>query len=88
MGCNLYSYFKQVDRVVTPLTKDYEHAGEMISELQTAKGYNIRKSASITNDCLIAASTRSMGVVLFTQNKKDFQAIGDVFNFKVVFVSR
>ena len=85
---NLSSYFKRVDRIVTPFTKDYEHAGEMIAKLQTAKGYNIKKSASITNDCLIAASTRSIGAVLYTQNKKDFQAIGDVFNFKVVFVSR
>lgn len=54
--------------------------------LQSIKGYDIRKSASITNDCLIAASVRNIGGMLCTQNKKDFQAIKDVFDFKVFFI--
>jgi|SRR3972149_2830427 len=60
--------------------------GEIISKLQVSNGYNIKKSASITNDCLIAASVRSMGATLYTKNKKDFMAIQDVFHFKVMFV--
>lgn len=82
----LSDFFRRVDRIVAPSVKDYEKAGEIISSLQSAKGYDIRKSASITNDCLIAASARSMGAVVYTQNKKDFQAIKDIFDFKVAFV--
>ncbi|MGR3219094.1 MAG: type II toxin-antitoxin system VapC family toxin [Candidatus Anammoxibacter sp.] len=50
------------------------------------KGYTIKKCASITNDCLIAASAKGFGAILFTQNVKDFQTINDVLNFKVSFV--
>lgn len=82
----LFDFFKSVDRTIVPSIKDYESAGEILSKLQVTKGYNIKKSASITNDCLIAASTRSNGAILYTQNKKDFQAIKDVYNFKVYFV--
>jgi len=82
----LAAFFKKVDRIVLPSIRDYEQAGEIISKLQSIKGYEIRKSASITNDALIAASARSIGAVLFTQNKKDFEAIKDVFDFKVSFV--
>ena len=78
--------FRNVDRVVTPNMKDYARAGEVLSELQRVKGYNIKKSSSITNDCLIAVSARSIGAVLYTQNRKDFQAIRDVFDFKFSFV--
>ncbi len=82
----LFDCFKQVGRILVPSLTDYEKAGEIISKLQVAKGYNIKKSASITNDCLIAASVRSVGATLFTKNKKDFLPIQEVFNFKVMFV--
>lgn len=79
---DLIEFFRRVDRIVVPSIRDYEIAGEIVAKLQTSKGYEIRKSASITNDCLIAASARSIGAVVFTQNKKDFSAIGEVFDFK------
>lgn len=82
----LRDFFRRVERIIAPSIRDYERAGEVIARLQSTKGYEIKKCASITNDCLIAASARSMGVVLYTQNKKDFQAIRDVFNFKVSFI--
>ena len=82
----LFYFFKQVGRIWAPSITDYEKAGEIISKLQVSKGYNIKKSTSITNDCLIAASARSMGATLYTKNKKDFLAIQDIFDFKVMFV--
>lgn len=82
---DLIEFFRRVDRIVVPSISDYEIAGEIVAKLQISKGYEIRKSASITNDCLIAASARSIGAVVFTQNKKDFSAIGDVFDFKSSF---
>ncbi|MBI5756260.1 MAG: PIN domain-containing protein [Nitrospirae bacterium] len=82
----MFYFFRQVGRIWVPSITDYEKAGEIISKLQVSKGYNIKKSASITNDCLIAASVRSMGATLYTKNKKDFMALQDVFHFKVMFV--
>ena len=79
-------FFRKVDRIAIPTMRDFEWAGEILSELQSVKGYNIKKCASITNDCLIAVSARSIGAVLYTQNKKDFQALRDVFDFKVSFI--
>ncbi len=83
---SLAGLFKKLGRILIPTGWAYEQAGEILIRLQNIKGYDIRKSASITNDCLIAASVRGIGGVLYTQNKKDFQAIKDVFDFKVSFV--
>jgi len=68
------------------LTKDYQQAGEIIAKLQESKGYNIRKSSSITNDCLIASSAKNVGAMVYTQNKRDFEAIHTVFDFQIVCV--
>jgi len=83
---DLRNVFDRVGGIAVPALRDYDIAGEILARLQSAKGYDIKKSASITNDCLIAASAKSMGAVVYTQNKKDFVAIRDVFDFKVDFV--
>jgi len=83
---DLGDFFKKVGRIVIPNLKDYERTGEILSELQRIKGYDIKKSSSITNDCLIAVSARSIGATVYTQNKRDFQAIRDALDFKVDFV--
>ena len=79
----LSTFFRKVNRVITPTTKDYEVSGEILAKLQRVKGYEIRKMASITNDCLIAASARAFGATVYTQNRPDFVAIKDVFNFEL-----
>lgn len=83
----LFEFFTKVERVVTPSVRDYARAGEIISDLQRIKGYDVRKSASITNDCVLAVSARNMGATLYTQNRKDFHAIHDIFSFEVRYVS-
>jgi predicted nucleic acid-binding protein len=82
---DLYGHFRRLERLVIPSAADYERAGDILARLQTAKGYTIKKSASITNDCLIAASARSIGATLYSQNRKDFEAIRELMDFKVVF---
>jgi hypothetical protein len=82
---DLYGHFTRVNRLVIPSAADYERAGEIVARLQTVKGYSVRKSASITNDCLIASSARNMGATLYTQNRKDFAAIQELMPFRVVF---
>ena len=79
----LSNYFKRVERIIVPTLKDYQQAGEIIAKLQESKGYNIRKSSSITNDCLIASSAKNAGAMVYTQNKRDFEAIHTVFDFQI-----
>lgn len=79
----LYYFFRKTDRLVVPSVADYERAGMIIAQLQKIRGFEIRKLASITNDCLIAASAKSIGAVVYTRNRKDFEAIHDVFDCRV-----
>jgi predicted nucleic acid-binding protein len=65
----LYELFTRVNRIAVPTAKDYERAGELIAKLQVVNGYNIKKSASITNDCIIASSARTIGATVYTQNR-------------------
>ena len=73
----LFDFFKQVGRIWARSITDYEKVGEIISKLQVSKGYNIKKSASITNDCLIAASVRSNGATLYTLYKEPKRLYGN-----------
>jgi len=62
----LADFFRRVNRIVLPSIKDYEQAGELIAKLQSKKGYEIKKCASLTSDCLIATAARSIGAVVYT----------------------
>lgn len=83
----LVAFHKRTGRIVVPTSTAYEQAGDMLAKLQRTKGYNLKKCASIANDCLIAASARSIGAIVYTQNRKDFQAIKEVFDFQVTYIS-
>lgn len=83
---NLITLFRKLGRIITPSAKDYEQTGELLIRLQGIKGYTLKKSYSITNDCLIAASARGIGATIFTQNKRDFRAIQDIFDVRIVFI--
>ena len=54
---------------------EFLSAGEMLAKLQEREGYDLKKTASITNDVLIALSARQIGATVITQNRKDFEAI-------------
>ena len=79
----LHYFFRKADRIVVPSVADYEKAGMIVAQLQKVRGYEIKKLASMTNDCLIAASAKSSGAVVYSRNRKDFEAIQDVFDCRV-----
>lgn len=81
------NFFRGVGRIITPQHPDYRLAGQMLAKLQREKGYDLKKTASLANDCLIAASARNVGACVVTQNAKDFNAIADITKVEVQIVS-
>lgn len=84
---SIETFFKNVGRIITPQHSDYRSAGQILARLQREKGYDLKKTASLANDCLIAASARSVGARVITQNAKDFNAIADMLKVEVQIVT-
>jgi len=82
----LHNAHKKAGRMVTPTESIYADAGDILLELQRSKGYDLKNTFSLANDVLIALTARSIGATLFTQNRKDFQAIREIKAFDFVFL--
>ena len=80
----LHTVHKKAGRMATPTESNYAEAGDILLELQRSKGYDLKKSFTLTNDVLIALTARSIGATLCTQNRKDFEAIREIRGFEVV----
>jgi len=82
----LEKFFQRVSRVITPQHSDYRLAGQILASLQREKGYDLKKTASLANDCLIAASARNAGACVVTQNARDFIAISEIIKVEIQIV--
>lgn len=83
----LFHAFTKLGRILTPSMIVYREAGDVLRQLQTAQGYDLKKSHSLANDVLIALSARSIGATVITKNKRDFLAIQSIRAFKLRLVS-
>ncbi|MDL1955739.1 MAG: hypothetical protein LWW95_01610 [Candidatus Desulfofervidus auxilii] len=72
----------KTSRLIIPTTQDYLKAGEILNLLRIKKGYDIKGASHITNDVLIAITTRRIGGILRTFNKADYEAISTFLDFK------
>ena len=70
----LLSPYARRERVVVPGVGAFVQAGRVIASLATHEAMTAA-AGSFTNDALLAASCREAGVVLITQNHRDFSAI-------------
>ena len=84
---DLFRTFAKLGRIVTPSSGTYQEAGEVLQQLQTTHGYDLRQAHSLTNDVLIALSARTIGGTVVTRNKRDFLAIQSLRTFKLSLVS-
>ncbi|MGH7498531.1 MAG: type II toxin-antitoxin system VapC family toxin [Gemmatimonadales bacterium] len=72
-------------RVVTPSTQAWHDSGDLFAELARREGRAIgRLSKAFGNDVLLALSCREQGLVLITDNRRDFERIGRVVPFQFV----
>ncbi len=67
--------YQKANRLVELSGEHYIKAGQLIAALPEHLS-NKKKSAGFINDIHIALSAASIGAVLFTENKTDFEIIG------------
>jgi predicted nucleic acid-binding protein len=79
----LVDAFVRTNRFVVPSPSDYIQAGQLLRRLQREKGYDLKKSARLVNDVLIALTARRIGALLVTKNRRDFEAIQTLRDFKL-----
>jgi predicted nucleic acid-binding protein len=77
---SLIEPFERRDRLITPSWSAWRETGRVLGEL--ALGPSLTRS--IVNDLLLAMSCREAGVVLVTENTRDFERIAKVRPFEFV----
>ncbi len=70
--------------LVTPTEKVWRESGKLLSRLSEKKGYSPEKIKDLHFDCLIALSARSVGAVVITLNRDDFEEIRKLKDFKLI----
>jgi hypothetical protein len=62
----------ETQRVLTPSSDAWRHAGRVLARLAEEHGVDVRRS-SIHHDVIIAASTRENDFTIVTNNRADFE---------------
>jgi predicted nucleic acid-binding protein len=77
--------YEQRGRVVTPSRQAWTASGDVLAEMAWKEGLEVgRVSKAFGNDVLLALSCREAGVVLVTENGRDFERIGRYVQFEYV----
>jgi predicted nucleic acid-binding protein len=71
------------ERVVTPSARAWHDSGDLLATLVHEEGLELaRVSKAFGNDVLLALSCREAGVVLITENQRDFARIAGCVPFE------
>ena len=80
---HILSVYARRRRIVTPSAKAWERSGEVLADLARREGLELRRvSKAFGNDILLALSCREAGLVLVTDNTRDFERIARVAAFE------
>ena len=72
-------------RLITPSARAWEESGDLLATLARAEGLELaRVSKAFANDILLALSCRENGLVLVTENERDFTRIARLAPFTFV----
>lgn len=70
-------------RILVPSERAWQDSGDVLAELAAKEGLEVGKvSKSFANDVLLALSCRESGMVLVTENIRDFKRISKVAPFE------
>lgn len=89
-GCRTIEERDRVDElaqdfpVITPTEKVWLESGRILSQLSQKKGYLPDKLSNLHFDVLIALSARSVGALVVTANRRDFEEIKRIRDFKLL----
>ncbi|HYT72126.1 MAG TPA: type II toxin-antitoxin system VapC family toxin [Gemmatimonadales bacterium] len=79
------SVYRRRGRLVTPSARAWEDSGDVLAELGRRGGLDLsRVSKPFGNDVLLALSCRETGIVLVTDNERDFERIARAVPFEFV----
>lgn len=82
---HVLSLYRRRGRLVTPSAQAWEDSGDVLAELGQREGLELsRLSKAFGNDVLLALSCREAGIVLVTDNQRDFARIARVVAFEFV----
>ena len=77
--------FKRTARLITPTHVDWETSAEALAGMVREEGLELRRAPkSLVNDALLAASCRTRGVTLITDNRRDFERLRPWIGFDFV----
>jgi predicted nucleic acid-binding protein len=77
--------FVRRDRVVTPSARAWYESGDLLADMAAEEGLEVsRVSKAFGNDVLLALSCREAGVVLVTDNERDFERIRRRLRFEFI----
>jgi len=82
---NVLDLFARRGRLLTPSAQAWQESGDVLAELVRREHLDLaRVSKAFGNDVLLALSCREAGVVLVTDNRRDFERIARVEPFDFV----
>jgi predicted nucleic acid-binding protein len=77
--------FARRGRIVVPSGRVWAESGDLLGTIARKEGLALsRLSKSFGNDVLLALSCREVGLVLVTENRRDFERIARVSEFEFV----
>jgi predicted nucleic acid-binding protein len=77
--------FARRNRILVPTEKAWQDSGDVLAEMARREGLEINKvTKSFGNDILLALSCREAGMILVTENIRDFKRIAQVAPFDYV----
>ncbi|MFB3121586.1 MAG: PIN domain-containing protein [Candidatus Binatia bacterium] len=77
-------YLARKFRIIAPNEKEWLESGKVVGRIARAKGFDIHKTREIHFDVLIAMTARKIGACLITCDARDFTAIRQIMNFKLI----
>lgn len=81
----IFEPFERRRRIFTPSYAAWKLAGQVLARLVDTEGPELRNvGKAFANDVLLAASCRESGIVLITDNTRDFARIRQVISFGFV----
>ncbi len=91
-GCRSKIERRKVERLernfglIAPSNENFIEAGKVLNKILTSRRFESGKIQSLANDALIAMSARSVGAMVVTNNKKDFELIREFRPFDVIYL--